>query len=149
MQLLSQRDPKWSQNHLGASQLTVGRYGCTTTCLSMIADYFGTFMSPGQIANHKSWYTPEGLILWNKLAIPKMAFESREYVRNDVHIQEALKDPNRAVLLEVDNGQHWVVALRKTLLGNDYVVADPWFGDKRTACGAYKNVTGAAFFKRV
>jgi len=149
MILLSQRDPRWSQVKIGASNLTIGRYGCTTTCLSMLSDYFKCFVTPDAIANKKNNYTPDGLVIWKNLSFAHMEFESRQIGRVDKDIQAALKDPNRAVILLVDNGQHWVVALGKTLTGNDYRVADPWFGDKRTACGTYKNITGAAYFKRV
>ncbi len=114
----------------------------------MLTDYFGCYQSPAWIAASKDLYTQDGLVIWAKAVFPKMAFEHREEGRNDANILSALKDPNRAVMLQVDNGQHWVVALRKTLFWNDYVVVDPWFGDKRTACGTYKNITGAAYFKR-
>jgi len=78
-----------------------------------------------------------------------MQFVDREYGRNDINILAALKDPNQAVILEVDNASHWCVGVRKTLFGNDYVVVDPWTGKQATACGTYKNITGAAYFKRV
>jgi hypothetical protein len=115
----------------------------------MLSDYFGDFNPPNVIAAHKDWYTPDGLVLWSHFQFQKFAFDRRYQGRNDDAIQACIKDPNRAVLLQVDNGQHWVVALSKTIFGNDYVVADPWFGDKRTACGTYKNITGFATFKRL
>ena len=72
----------------------------------------------------------------------------RLYTRDDAVIQAALKDPNSFVLLQVDNGQHWVLALSKTWFGNDYNVADPWLGKKVTACSMYHNITGCAVFYR-
>lgn len=146
MQYLSQRDPRWSQVKLGASPLTVGRYGCTTTAMSMLTSYFGLCQWPDKIAKVASNYTPQGLVIWKNLKFDAMRFSQRLYGRNDKAIQESLKDPNKAVILEVDNGQHWVVALRKTILGNDYVILDPWTGKKTTACGTYHNVTGSAHF---
>jgi len=114
----------------------------------MLSDYFGSFSAPDEIASHKDWYTPTGLVLWPKFVFPHMRFDGRYFGRNDEAIMAALKDPNRAVILNVDNGAHWVVALRKTFFGNDYVVLDPWWGDKRTACGSYKNIVGFATFAR-
>lgn len=148
MKLLSQRDPRWSAIKLGASQLTVGRYGCTTTCLSMLSDYFGGFLSPADIAPRASWYTPDGLVNWEKLDFSNMKFSARYKLRNDDVINYALKDPNRAVMLNVSGGSHWVVALRKTLFGNSYICADPWDATKVDVIKKYGDVTGCAVFVR-
>ena len=148
MIILSQRNPNWAANKLGSSLLTIGRYGCTSTCISMLSDYFNCFKTPAEIAINKDWYTQDGLIIWNKLNFTKMAFVERIYRRDDRTIQAALKDPNRAVILQVNNGQHWVVALRKTLFGNSYIVADPWDGTKCDVLKKYHDITGMAFFSR-
>lgn len=148
MQLLSQRDPRWCQEKLGQTSLTIGRYGCTTVCLSMLSDYFGGFQVPIKIAHNVNFYTPEGFIKWLNLTFLSMKFERREYGENATNIQFALKDPDRAVILLVNDGQHWVVGMRKSLLGNDWIVADPWTGKKCAAKGVYHNVTGAAYFVR-
>lgn len=149
MRILSQRDPLWAQLPLGASKLTVGRFGCTTTCISMLSDYFGCFRTPAQIARVIEYYTGGGLIIWKKLGFSLMAFERRLHGRDDVEIHRALKDPKRAVILEVNNGAHWVVALRSTLIGNSYIVADPWDGTKVDVIKRYHNITGAAYFRAV
>lgn len=156
MIILSQRDPRWAQKHLGASSLTVGRYGCTTSCISMLSDYFGCYKSPLELAQEINLYTKpgnplgEGLVIWEYLnkIFKGMAFDHRQRGRFDQDIMLSLKDPNKACILQVDNGQHWVVALGKTLFRNDYRIADPWFGDKRTALGTYRNITGSAHFVR-
>lgn len=114
----------------------------------MLTDYFGAWASPVSIASHKDWYTADGLILWNKLALSAMSFEKREYGWNDFAICQAMSDPDRAVILNVNDGQHWVVALRKTIFSNDYVVLDPWTGKKALAFKDYHNINGAAYFKR-
>ena len=115
----------------------------------MLSDYFGSYVSPGQAARHLTWYTPDGLIIWQALQFDKMKFVRRETGRDDVYILAALKDPNRAVMLQVNNGQHWVVAIKKNLLNNSYQVADPWMGDKCDVISRYHNITGAAYFARV
>lgn len=143
MKILSQRDPQWSSTKLGASSLTIGRYGCTTVAMSMLTDYFGKWMSPKQIAEHKDWYTKDGLVNWSALKIPAMSFEKRLHGRNDAEINESLQDPNKAVILQVEN-YHWVVCLGKDVFGR-YRIADPWFGDKATV-NRYKIITGSAHF---
>ncbi len=147
--LLCQRDPRWAQVNLGASTLTVGRYGCTTTSMSMLTSYFGTIIFPDAIAKIITNYTPDGLVLWQNLSFPQMKFEKRLTERNDVEILKSLQDPNRAVILNVSHGSHWIVAIRKTLFGGDFVCADPWTGKKCNAVGSYQNIVGSAHFVRV
>ncbi len=149
MTLLSQRDPAWAQTLLGSSKCTVGRYGCTTTSISMLSDYFGSFVTPKELASSVLKYTTDGLILWPSVDnIKHMRFNQRIYKRDDAVIQACLKDPNLACILQVNHGQHWVVALRKTLFGNSYIVADPWSGDKCDVISRYHNITGIATFSR-
>ena len=152
MKLLSQRDPSWSSDKLGESSLTLGRFGCTTTCISMLSDYFKCFKSPLELAHNAALYTKpgnpqgEGLIIWQALSLEKMKFVGRDRQEVAPTILKYMRDPDKAVILQVNNGAHWVVALRKTLLGNDYVIADPWDGKKKTLKATYRNVTGAAYF---
>lgn len=143
---LSQRDPRWQNITLGNSRYTIGRYGCTTTCISMLSDYFQCFQPPDAIAKSYCQYTLDGYILWNTLTLPRMGFKVRLYGQDDVAIQQALKDPRQAVILNVSNGGHWVVAIRKTLFGNDYVCVDPWTGKICLAKRDYRNIVGAAIF---
>ena len=147
---LSQRDSRWAQNKLGLSSLTVGRYGCTTTAICMGLSAFNQKMMPNQLAAVPENYTKDGLIVWQNLKLPgNFKFKKRVQGRVDAAIQSSLKDPNEFVVLQVNNGQHWVLALSKTFFGNDYNVADPWWGDKRKACKDYKNITGSSHFSRL
>ncbi len=147
MKYLSQRDPRWANKKLGASSLTLGRFGCTTTSLSMLTDYFGKYWSPPEIAGTKAFYTTSGLVQWEKLKLP-MKFVSRIRTRNDSAIQASIKDPDKAVLLNVNNGAHWVVALRKAVIGDDYLVVDPWTGTTCWAIKTYHSIDGSAHFNR-
>lgn len=156
MQYLSQRDLRWASTKLGNSTLTVGRYGCTTVCISMLSDYFGSPMTPNQIANSKTWYTNDGLILWNMLSFKKMKVErlangnvKRLFGRDDAEIKKSLDDPNKGVILQVNDGAHWILPIRKTWFTNDYHCVDPWTGKTCTAIGDYKNITGSAHFMRI
>ncbi len=145
MKILSQRDPSWSAVKIGASNLTIGRYGCTVTCMSMLTDFFGNWGTPKQIAEHKEWFTKDGLVKWTALKLKAMDFEKRLYGRNDAEIDISLKDPNKACILEVEH-HHWVVCLGKDLFGR-YRIADPWFGDKASIT-RYKSITGSSHFIR-
>ena len=154
MKYLSQRDNQWAQVSLGRSRATVGRYGCTTTCISMLTDYFGYWHSPKDLAKEIIQYTyhpkypkqSEGLILWPSVDNTKcMKFEKRLYGRKDDEILISLADPKKAVIFEV-NGCHWVVGVKKTMFGNDYWIIDPWDGKKKTLTEGKYRITGSAHF---
>lgn len=148
MRYLSQRNIDWASEKLGMSKLTLGRFGCTTTCVSMLSDYFGAFVSPVALAHNANLYTNDGLFIWKNFKNQKMKFVRRSYGEDRGAIIQAMKGKDSAVILQVNDGQHWVVGVRPTYLGKDYVIVDPWDGRKRTLKSAYKNVTGAAFFAR-
>lgn len=147
MIFLSQRDQRWSQIKLLPSNLTIGRYGCTTCCISMLSDYFGCFESPDRIIGKEVKYTKDGLVIWSSINFPKFTFRERFYGQDNQKILEALKNPKKAVILNVNDGQHWVVGLSKTLIGNDYLAADPWNGKKISVLKTYRNITGGAIFQ--
>jgi hypothetical protein len=115
----------------------------------MVSSYFNCYLPPDLIARHPNWYTLGGFIVWKNIQFQNMKFVWREYLRNDTRIKQALKDPKQAVLLEVNYGQHWVVAVSKNLFGNDYTVIDPWTGSRCNAVATYHNITGAAYFSRI
>ena len=141
MIILSQLDLRWSKINMSPSTLTLGKAGCTTTCISMLSDYFRCFRSPDQIVANNVKYTNEGRILWQTVAFDKFKFEWRAYGRDDSRINESLKNPQKAVILEI-NHAHWVVALRR--IGPWIQVADPWGGTKHFI--NQKIVTGSAHF---
>ena len=128
--------------------LTVGRFGCTTTCISMLSDYFGCYKNPIELAHNVGNYTNDGLVLWENFRFDRMKFVRRVYGRNDTLIQEALKDEDKGVILQVNDGAHWVLPIKKNLIGNDYTIVDPWDGKKKNCLNTYRNITGSAFFAR-
>jgi hypothetical protein len=147
MQSFSQRDPRWADMKMGASHLTLGRYGCTTTCIADLSTYFGGEMNPAQTCKAVK-YTKEGLIIWDSCRFEKFQFWSREFGRNDINIRNALADPNLAVILQVANQSHWVVATGRELFSSIFKIADPFFGDRSTMRRYGNNITGAAYFRR-
>lgn len=114
----------------------------------MLSDYFKSFVSPWLLALKTLKYTKDGLIIWQSVDnIPHMKFEKRLYGKKDDEIMASLKDKKKAVILQVNNGQHWVVALRRSLWNKkDYIVLDPWTGKQCSALKVYHNITGSAHF---
>lgn len=148
MQSFSQRDPNWAPLLLGSSKLTMGRFGCTTTCIADISTYFGDNLNPGQVCKQIK-YTAGALVLWQSCNFSHFQFERREFGRNEINIMAALADVNRAVILEVASHSHWVVAIGYDRVNKIFRIADPWLGDKSTMKRYFNNITGAAYFKRV
>ncbi len=145
---LSQMDVRWASAKLGKSQLTVGRWGCTTTAISMLSDYFKCYASPLEMAGNNKNYTSDGLVNWRALSFKKMKWVWRQYGRDDKKIMESLKDPNKACILQVNNGQHWVVPTGKVPFFNDYWCVDPIDGKSRRVLSRYANITGSSHFER-
>jgi len=117
----------------------------------MLSDYFKCYKSPSTLAKSASYYTTGvngGLVIWSKMRFDKMRFTRRGYGENRADILEHLTSPDKAVILQVSNGAHWVTALRKAYLVDDYVILDPWDGKKKLAKKAYGNVSGYATFAR-
>lgn len=152
---LSQNNKEWAKETIGNTKVTIGAMGCTITCISMISDYFKSFKTPDWMAKNLS-FTPEARIYWNSINNNKelnFDFEYRYYI--DKHgntmynaIQEAVSNPDKAVILEVRRA-HWVVDLSKYLWLNKYKTQDPW----PTPNGVTKYypksyITGCAVFKR-
>lgn len=122
---LSQRDPKWGGKTIGKTKYLIKDWGCTITCIAMLSDYFKDYHDPAFMAK-KLDFTDEAKIYWKSIDRElKFKFEWRFYNYQETRIIEALKNPNKACVLEIKK-RHWVVALRKVPYG--YWVADPWDG---------------------
>lgn len=147
--IYSQRDPRWASRTLGATTQTVGRFGCTTAAICSLGTYFGDSAFPSDLAADAALYDPNGLVIWANLRrhFGKMKFDKRVVGRNDAEIVAAMRDPARAVMLEVANGSHWVVGIRPTLIGRDYVCGDPWDATRKDLLRTYRNITKMAFFR--
>ena len=136
--LYSQRDLKWASLKIGDTNLTLGRYGCTITCLSML-----TGIAPNQMLRALKF--SGALVVWQSCVFPRIKFEFREYGYNSAKVQHYIADPHKAVILEVNNGSHWVVPVAYFPDGS-YICADPWTGTYENLLLKYHNITGAAYF---
>lgn len=143
---LSQRNPLWATHKIGQTSITIGRFGCTITGLSMLSDYYGSFHNPAELADQLK-FTVEGLVIWSSLpAVLPFHLEHRLYHDDRTAIEEAIQDPKRSALLQVD-GYHWVVATGLVSKTKHYNIVDPWDGKKKTT-SSYGHVTGCAIFIR-
>lgn len=147
MQTYSQRDPGWAYFNIKGSKLSIGRFGCTLTAVADLSTYFGDNFTPNDI-NQKTNFTSGGLIIWNSCFYPTFHFERREYGRNDENILRAIQDPSAAVILQVAEGSHWVVATGWQKENKTFKIADPWLGDFSNLARYNNSITGAAYFRR-
>lgn len=142
MKILSQRDPRWSALRLGASQLIMGRYGCTTTDIAMIEG-----ITPDILAKNPTLYTKDGLVIWtafNKV-LKNVKFAWRDVGFDPAKVDAAIKAGKQAILFEVDNGAHWV-AFDNEKYGRDYLSLDPWDATRIRTLAKYGNITKVVYF---
>ncbi len=150
MQKLCQRNPSWADVKIGDTNMTLARWGCLITDLSMLTDYFGDYISPNRIATDKKlvMFNNNAQVIWESLCLPSMAFDRRIKYRDDEAILDSLKNPNKAVIIEVD-GSHWLTGMYKIPLLNKYICADPWTGGTTVIINSsYKVISGSAHFIR-
>lgn len=147
MNFFSQNSPEWRNTLIGKSDKTVGAYGCTISCVADGSSYFQEEATPGVLAKKLS-FTPSGLLIWSSIGkyFKTFQFEWRFYSFDKVRIDEALKDPKRVCLVNVDKGKHWVFVVGRYIPFLGYKVSDPWHFPAKTAYR--KDIVGGAILKR-
>jgi hypothetical protein len=143
--IYSQRDWKWRNKKIGQSNVTVGEKGCTLTDICMGGSFFGDTITPDRAAEDLE-FTLDGRVLWASIdkLFRHMAFHWRFYSYDRNMADEALANPNKVMILNVDRGEHWVFALKRIPMTDMFWVADPWDGKKKV----YRGVVGGAILKR-
>ncbi len=146
----SQRDPRWANQKFGLNG-TIGKFGCTGTCISMLLDITPDVVFKRMDEAHVfGWNTKTGcatdnLIRWDRLSIafPQLKFVKRVRTYNNTDVKN-----NLPCLVEVDfdgtprkDDRHWVL-----FVGNKRMY-DPWTGQDRST-STYP-LLGYAVLKRV
>lgn len=121
----SQTDSRWSGVYLGSSGKTLGKIGCTTTCLAMTESYrTGTTIRPDNMAGRLS-YSSSGSLYWpsNYRTTTAVSFDSIKNILNQ----------GKPVILGLRTAAystHWVVVTGYS--GNTYYVNDPGSSSRTT-----------------
>jgi len=147
MKLVWQRDPKWRNKRIGQSNLTIGNYGCTISCLSMFSDWYKGYKDPSWMSENLK-FTQDGKLLWQSItqsSLP-MKFVYRYYKRDDKKILEILKSKDGVCLIEV-NRNHWVALVGYSRIYG-FKVNDPYYNDTIYLNRRYKLITGFAEITR-
>lgn len=142
-----QNDPRWKLKKIRGTNLLVNDYGCLICCVAMLSTYFGDNFGPvGAI--DLTGFTPEGKMIWRSGNYKTFEFDKIVKGRDDDLIKKALKDPDRAVILGLNNAKHWVVA---TLFFDDlgtYEIMDPLDNTPSTSLRENDEISYMAFYKR-
>ena len=141
MILLNQTDPRFANVKMLPSNITIGRAGCLLCSLCMLSDYFGEFVLPQQAIGQQVFFNKSGYVIWEKLNFSKFKLEKRIRNYDKLEVKMSIKDPKRAVCLNVNNGSHWVVAV-KALPGDYYWCYDPYGGKRKLYKGS--QISGSA-----
>jgi hypothetical protein len=148
----SQLNPAWQGQKLGNGQATIGSWGCLMTCMAMALTAHGTPVTPQQL-NEKAkaagafggsaiqFYAPASIgnlkYKMNVASWPDSGVDHAVWTGEDPiqRIDNALAD-GHIVIAQVDtkpnngfynssNEQHWVVIVKRTPDGSDYLMIDP------------------------
>lgn len=152
----SQIDPRWGGDKIGPSITTIHMAGCALTALCNGANaILGTDWKPPQIAHNANLFVAEkdgtvDILNWDKAAafIGKIKHDGNDEFENDAKIDLYLKDPNKFVILHVNNNLHFVLAWKKNILGR-YMCLDSWDGKVKDVKNHYKNIKGARYFSKI
>src|SRR3989304_8771855 len=136
MILLSQNDSKWKSKKLGFSNVSIGDFGCTLTCISML--WNSDPVTVNDWMKNNGGFADLNLIYWAKLP----GFKWRGWTYENAKVKEAIAQYG-ACIVETDfntnpkDGSHFVVAI-----GNGQIY-DPWDG-KQKALNSYPVFYGYA-----
>lgn len=144
--LLRQGDPKWSNIRIGHSATTLAESGCTITSLCMALEKLRGFIaSPADAARYWT-FNNRGEILWPLCNFRGANFVWRGHSFNLETITKFANEPNKAVIIEVNNRRHWLYC--ESVRGKTLVVCDPIDGQHYLGLPAKYTVTGYALFEK-
>jgi hypothetical protein len=133
----SQQDPRWKDEKLGFSNLSIGTAGCAVTSLAMLLRGYGQEETPSSL-NRKlrqvnGFY--DAAVVWSALNLlqPLVRWKDIILCRDSnapIPLIDRALQSDQVVLAEVDFSPapglqtHWVVIYERR--GDDYLILDPW-----------------------
>jgi hypothetical protein len=146
----SQVDPAWANDKLGHGAETIGTWGCLMTCMAMALSAIGTRLNPQEMNQRLRGMGPQAIAgsavqfaapeqiaglrhkgnlrSWENSPIPHSIWTGRNPIER---IDTELAAGN-IVLAQVDTNpntsnhvEHWVVLVKRTPDGSDYLMIDP------------------------
>lgn len=145
MIMFSQQDPRWANLQFGGGY-TIGRYGCVISCLTMARNWFFNDNKTPDWAARLLLFS-SGAVIWSSISNIGLRFVQRVFGRNDAVINEALINPNKCCLIQVNNN-HWLWLIGRLVPGRGWKVVDPWHGDICYTDRYGNNITGCAVISK-
>jgi hypothetical protein len=114
------------------------RFGCLVTSVSMATAWFQRFVpnifkTPKELAKLLR-FDAAGNLQWPSLVRIGLKLKARVNWKDDVAFAEALKNPKTVLILQLNKGAHFVLALQK--VGAWYRTADPNGGKVKWYCAS-------------
>jgi len=147
MQNYKQNNPRWNRTKIRGTNLRVGEYGCLICCIATLASYFQPEIGVQGVIDLTGFW-PDGNVIWKSGNYPSFEYDKIIKGRDDEAIKQALNDPDRAVILGLNSGKHWVVACQYNTELNNFEIADPLGNTDRSYLGGNDIIDYMAFYKR-
>ena len=120
----------YPNDYLGKSKVSIAKAGCLTCSITGGYDsLFNKTLNPPTIAS-KLQYDLAGILQWPSVSNWGLKLELRSSVPNDSAVNEALLNPNKFAILEINHGAHFVLVIGRKLPLLGYRIYDPFYGDK-------------------
>lgn len=153
-----QGDPRWRNQFLGTSTVTIGDYGCAITSIAMVDSRFDPAnpWNPSQVdewfTNHNG-YVDGNLVAWDRInsLLPNTLWQGADPTPSSPAPIQKIKDHLNSgglVILEVRFGgnpdaMHFIVGVGYN--GDDIIYNDPYIGDTASfANGRFGSGSAAA-----
>ncbi len=147
----TQTDPRWSNVILGNSGKTLGRIGCTTSCLAMVNSFrTGKTVTPADQAAALR-YTLDGSLYW------PTGYYSVSFGTTPLQTIYSLLESGKPVIvggMTNQGGQHWVVVTGftggSTLTAKGFLINDPGTPSRKTLADyleVYTNLTRVVSYR--
>jgi Peptidase_C39 like family len=153
--LYSQQDPRWANQELGNSGLTLQYYGCLVTCLAMACSWFNIDETPGTLdtkltqsggyANGRYYRTGAISYVTPLKELDNLFSDLSQDGYNAMlpTIRSAVASNNQICIVQIDfvpntsaSDSHYVVVLGVEENG-DLTIGDPWTGTKHLLSDYY------------
>jgi len=158
--LYSQRDPRWANDRMGSSAITLGQEGCLISTVASFMSFLGHQETPGSF-NKKltanGGYASPNLYYWNMPAVlfgDVLKSEDRSF-SNGIGFEDEVTrilEEKRPVLAMVDFipggtfNQHWVLIVGK--VDGVFYLVDPWWGNVQALHARYNKIFRIIGYKR-
>ena len=121
----SQRDTQWFYNTLGSSSETLGRVGCLTTSVAMVATHYGKTLTPADIAgSSEPYYFNTAYMIKNPWSVNGINVTRTDVSISTGKIDDELNSGHPVIVGLFAGPAHFIVIKGKNDQG--YIMNDPY-----------------------